>query len=240
MSLRIETAPDADALAQKAVDRLEALGHTAIKDRGRFIISLAGGSTPKAVYARWAAKSTLDWSKVVVLFGDERCVAPNHADSNFKMVEETLLAPLRVKPQVYRMEGEQLDASAAARHYENTVRDLFGDDGRLDVGLLGIGEDGHTASLFPRQPALREAVKLCLRTAAPNGQPRLTLTVPVFRNARELVFLAMGKEKAQVLNRILEGRLDPETAPAQFFLRDGRLNVTLMLDRAAAVNVKVA
>ncbi|HEX7927522.1 MAG TPA: 6-phosphogluconolactonase [bacterium] len=240
MSLRFEIAPDADALAVKAVERLEALAHTSIRERGRFILSLSGGSTPKAVYALWGSKSTLDWAKVVLLFGDERCVPPQHADSNYKMVDETLLASLRVKPTVYRMEGEQVDIAAAARLYENTVRDLLGHDGKLDVALMGIGEDGHTASLFPRQPALREGAKLCTRGAAPNGQPRLTLTVPVFRNARELVFLAAGKEKAAVMNRIMQGRLDPESAPAQFFLRDPRLNVTLMLDRAAAVNVKVA
>ncbi len=240
MSLRIETAPDADALAGKAVDRLEALGHTAIRERGRFLISLAGGTTPRAVYRRWAQHSTLDWSKVVLLYGDERCVPPTHAESNHKMVEESLLATLRVKPQVYRMEGEQPDLDLAARQYENTLRDLLGADGRLDLALLGVGDDGHTASLFPRQPALREAQRLCLRTAAPTGQPRLTLTVPILRNARELMFLVAGAGKAAIVKRVLESKLDPESLPAQFFLRDGRLAVTLMLDRAAGVNVKVA
>ncbi len=240
MSLRIETAADAEGLAAKVVDRLEALGNTAIRERGRFIVSLAGGSTPRAVYPRWAQRSTLDWSKVVLLFGDERCVPPTQPESNFRMVEETLLAGLRVKPQVYRMEGEVPDPGQAARQYENTVRDLLGADGRLDLALLGMGEDGHTASLFPRQPALREAQALCVRTAAPTGQPRLTLTVPVLRNARELMILVAGASKAAIVNRVLEGRLDPESLPIQFFLRDGRLNVSLMLDRAAGVNVKVA
>lgn len=240
MSLRIETAPDAAALAALAVDRLEALGHTSIRERGRFILALAGGSTPREVYRLWGQKSTLDWSKVALLFGDERCVPPTHADSNHRMVEETLLTALRVRPQVYRIEGEAGDPNAAARHYENTLRGVLGAGGRLDVALLGVGDDGHTASLFPRQPALREGQRLCVRTAAPNGQLRLTLTVPVLRNARELIFLVSGAAKATVMNRALEGKLDPETVPAQFFLRDGRLNVTLMLDRAAAVNVKVA
>jgi 6-phosphogluconolactonase len=240
MSLRIETAPDADTLAVLVVDRLEALGHTSIRERGRFILALAGGSTPREVYRLWGQKSTLDWSQVVLLFGDERCVPPTHADSNHRMLEETLLAALRVKPQVYRMEGEAGDLNAAARHYENTVRDLLSGTGRLDAALLGVGDDGHTASLFPRQPALREGQRLCVRTAAPSGQPRLTLTVPVLRNARELIFLASGAGKAAVIHRVLEGKLDPESAPAQFFLRDGRLNVTLMLDRAAAASVKVA
>ena len=240
MSLRIETAADADTLAAKAVERLEALAHTSIRDRGRFICALAGGSTPKAVYTRWGQQSTLDWSKVVLLFGDERCVPPTHQDSNYRMVNETLLNALRVKPQVYRIEGEISDPNVAAKTYDNTLRDLFGKDGRLDLALLGVGEDGHTASLFPRQPALREGNRFCIRAAAPNGQPRLTLTVPVLRNARELMFLVAGKEKAAVMNRVMQGKLDPETAPAQFFLRDGRLNVTLMLDRAAGVNVKVA
>lgn len=240
MSLRIETAADADALAAKAVDRLEALGHTAIRERGKFLLALAGGNTPKAVYQRWSSVSTLDWTKVTLLFGDERCVPPTHADSNFHMVEGALLGGLRVKPQIYRMDGEEPDPNVAARRYENTLRDLLGNDGRLDLALLGIGEDGHTASLFPRQPALREGKRLCMRTAAPTGQPRLTLTVPVLRNARELMFLVVGKEKAATMNRVLEGRLDPESLPSQFFLRDGRLSVTLMLDRAAAVNVKVA
>jgi 6-phosphogluconolactonase len=240
MSLRIESAADADALAALAVERLEALAHTSVRERGRCVLSLAGGATPRAVYALWAGKSTLDWSKVALVFGDERCVAPTHADSNHRMVEETLLAPLRVKPQVYRMEGEQSDPNVAALRYEDALRELLGPDGRLDVALLGVGEDGHTASLFPRQPVLREAKRWCAKSSAPNGQPRLTLTVPVLKNARELLFLAAGASKASILNRVLEGKLDPETLPAQFFLRDPRLAVTLMLDRAAGQKVKVA
>jgi 6-phosphogluconolactonase len=239
MSLRIERTRDAEALAAAAVDRLEALGHVALRDRGRFLVSLAGGSTPRAVYRRWARTSTLDWGRVVLLFGDERCVPPTAPQSNHRMVQEELLAHLAAPPQVRRMEGEDPDPAAAARRYGQALDELLGPGGRLDVAILGLGEDGHTASLFPRQAALRETVRLCVDTPAPDGKlQRLTLTVPVLRGARELLFLVAGAEKSAIVGEVLDGRLDPERLPAQFFLRDERVEATLMLDAAAAGGIR--
>jgi 6-phosphogluconolactonase len=238
MTLYISVSPDAAGLAERSVDVLEVLGGKAIEQYGRFVLSLAGGSTPRAVYSLWAQKTRLDWSKVVLVFGDERCVPPDHEQSNYNMVAETLLAGLSTQPTIVRMEGEAAEPAEAARNYDYALRELLGPGGFLHVGLLGIGGDGHTASLFPGMPATRESGAWCVSTPSPDGAlQRLTLTVPVLRKTRKLMFLASGADKADVLRRVLEGPLDPEALPSQFFLRDERLNVNLILDQAAAAKL---
>jgi 6-phosphogluconolactonase len=238
MTLYLSVSPDAAGLAERSVDVLEVLGAKAIEQYGRFLLSLAGGSTPRGVYALWAERTRLDWSKVVLVFGDERCVPPEHEQSNYRMVAESLLARLSAQPTILRMEGEAADPAQAAHNYDYALRELLGRDGFLHVALLGIGNDGHTASLFPRAPVLREADAWCVSTPAPDGSmQRLSLTVPCLRSTRKLMFLATGAEKADVLRRVLEGPLDPEALPSQFFLRDERLNVNLLLDEAAAAKL---
>jgi 6-phosphogluconolactonase len=238
MTLYISVSPDTGTLAERSVDVLEVLGSKAIEQYGRFLLGLAGGSTPRAVYALWAQRTQLDWSKVVLIFGDERCVPPDHEQSNYRMVAESLLAALPQQPQILRMEGEAADAVQAARNYDYALRELLGPGGFLHVALLGIGGDGHTASLFPGKPALREANAWCVASESPDGaMKRITLTVPCLRNTRKLMFLAAGKDKAEILHDVLEGKLDPETRPSQFFLRDERLNVNLLLDEPAAARL---
>jgi 6-phosphogluconolactonase len=238
MTLYISVSPDPAGLAERSVDVLEVLGGKAIAQYGRFVLSLAGGSTPRAVYALWAEKTQLDWSKVVLVFGDERCVPPDHEQSNYNMVAESLLAGLATQPTIVRMEGEAEDPVQAARNYDYALHELLGSDGFMHVALLGIGGDGHTASLFPRAAALNEGAAWCASTPAPDGSmQRLTLTVPALRNTRKLMFIATGADKADVLRRVLEGPLEPEALPAQFFLRDERLNVNLLLDEAAAAKL---
>ncbi len=241
MSLRIERATNADDLAAMAAARIDAAALEAIRARGRFIISLAGGSTPRGVYSQWAQRGRVDWSKVALVFGDERCVPLDDPQSNYGMVQQALLSRLKVTPYVLRMEGEDPDPDRAARRYDQQLAELLEPDERLDLALLGMGNDGHTASLFPSQETLREGVQHCVSTTAPDGKlQRLTLTVPCLRLARQIVFLVAGQDKAAMLQTVLYAPLDPERYPAQFFLRDERLPVALLLDRAAGAQIKAA
>lgn len=239
MTIYLSISPDTATLTERTVEVLEALGSQAISKYGRFVVSLAGGSTPRGIYQRWAQGTTLDWSKVALLFGDERCVPPDDERSNYRMVAESLLAGLKTQPQIYRMEGEHADPDQAARFYDGFLAELLGEDGRIHLALLGLGSDGHTASLFPGAEALQEADSRCVSTEAPDrSMRRLTLTVPCLRDAHKLMFLVSGAEKAEVLSKVMEGRLDPELLPAQFFLRDDRLNVNLLMDEPAAAKLK--
>ncbi len=235
MTLKVETARDSAELAARAAERLDTLGGDCIARQGRFVVSLAGGSTPKALYRLWGERSRLDWTKVHLLFGDERCVPPDHPDSNAGMVEAALLGQLKARPQVHRMLGEDPDPHRAARQYEQELHDLLGGEGAIDLALLGIGGDGHTASLFPGAEALGERERTCVATLAPDGETRrITLTVPALARAREIWFLAAGTGTAGIVQRVLEGPLEREKYPSQFLLRDESLTVTLLLDEAAA------
>lgn len=242
MTLYTSTSPNPESLATRCVDVLEVLGGKAMEKYGRFIVALAGGSTPRGIYAQWARQTRLDWSKVVILFGDERCVPPDDEDSNYHMAAQALLSTLPQQPQVIRMEGENRDPAQAALNYDHALRELLGDDGAIHVALLGVGTDGHTASLFPGMPALREQKAWCVATPSPGGTPnsgthRITLTLPCLRAVSKLMFLAAGESKSAVMHRVLEGPLHPEQLPAQFFLRDDRLNVNLLMDEAAAAKL---
>lgn len=245
MTLYTAVSADKAALAARCVEVLEALGHKAMESYGRFIVSLAGGSTPVDVYTLWARESTLDWSRVALVFGDERCVPPDHEQSNYRMVADTLLSHLPVQPQVLRMGGEAEDPAQAAFNYDYALRQLVQPEGRIHVALLGLGTDGHTASLFPGTDALREGDSWCAATQGAatedgaTGMQRITLTVPCLREARKLVFIAAGQEKAAIIAELLQGPLHPEQWPAQFFLRDERINANLMLDAAAAAGLSL-
>jgi len=238
MSLRIQVAPDPAGTAAQALEGILAAQAGAVAARGRFVLSLAGGSTPKAIYRRWAAHDGADWGRVHLVYGDERCVPPEHPDSNHRMVTECLLAALPAPPAVYRMEGEAPDPAAAAARYAAVLRNLLGPGGRIDLALLGMGDDGHTASLFPGRPALGERDRAVVDTLAPDGQTRrISLAVPTLQAARALAFVVTGAGKAAVLREVVEGPLAPERLPAQLFVRDPALDVTLYLDAAAAARL---
>jgi 6-phosphogluconolactonase len=161
-------------------------------------VALAGGRTPRAFYAR-LAREKYDWSGVDIFFSDERCVPPDHPDSNFRMARETLLS--RVTARVHRMHGETCDAAG----YEGELRLVFGKGlPSFDLVFLGMGADGHTASLFPGDPALEETQRLVAKVARPDHQ-RLTLTLPVLSASRLAVFLVSGAEKREALRRVLAG-----------------------------------
>jgi 6-phosphogluconolactonase len=183
-------------------------------------LALAGGRTPRELYRRLASLK-YDWEGVDVFFGDERCVPPDHPDSNFRMASEALLS--RVAARVHRMRGEACDAAA----YERELRAVFGEGVPVfDLVFLGMGADGHTASLFPGDAALEESQRLVVRVARPD-HPRLTLTLPVLSASRLAVFLVSGEEKREALRRVLAD----ENLPAA---RVAARRVVIIADAAAA------
>jgi 6-phosphogluconolactonase len=215
-------------LVRQAADWL-ALGVTrAITERGSCALGLAGGRTPQPVYQALAAESSVDWERVDVFFSDERAVPPDHPDSNYLMVRLALLSRVPIPGgRVHRMEAERPDREAAAREYERALPP------QLDILLLGMGPDGHTASLFPGSAALDERHRLVVPVvgAKPPAE-RLTITPPVIEAARQVAVIAIGEDKAAMVARAIEGALAPEAVPVQL-ARRGRW----FLDTAAAARL---
>ncbi len=244
---------DIESLAQAAAGRIIAASEAAIAARGRFTIALAGGSTPAALYRLLAAPSNvdrLDWLRTEVFFGDERCVPPEHEWSNYGMASRTLLSHVPLPPdQCHRMEGE-LPPAAAESRYALTLACVFDLQAarwpQLDVILLGMGEDGHTASLFPGMEALAEGSKTVVATEVPAyvrpQVPRVTLTLPVLNAGREVMFLVAGQGKAAMVKRVLEETasergeeaLLPAARVQPALVRPVPGQLTWFLDRAAA------
>jgi 6-phosphogluconolactonase len=234
---------DPAALAEAAAREVLAIGTAAILRHGRFLIALSGGSTPRAMHARLTApdlREVLDWSSVEFFWSDERAVPPDHPDSNYGMARTTLLLPLDISdPQVHRMRGEALDLEAAAREYEQEIADVCGGTpGRsapvLGLVLIGMGADGHTASLFPRTPALDEETRWVVTNTVPRqASRRLTVTFPVIQAARDVRVVAGGAEKADTLHAVLRGPRDARRLPAQR-LAEARGRVVWLADAAAA------
>lgn len=223
-------------VAVEAANRIVAAYEEAIELKGRFSIALSGGSTPKALYellAQEPYRSQLDWAKVHVLFADERCVPPDHADSNYNMARATLLSKVPIPPDnIYRMRGE-IDPQEAAKEYGLMLKEQF-DDGGCDLVLLGMGEDGHTASLFPGTQALKEADHRCVANFVPKLNAwRLTMTAPFINRAWQVMVLVTGAGKAERVRQVLEDQPDPNETPIRLIDPDvGRL--VLLMDAAAA------
>jgi 6-phosphogluconolactonase len=236
---------DAATLARAAADRFVGTARSAIAARGRFYVALAGGSTPRALYRLLATPpdaDAVDWSRTYVFWGDERCVPPTDAESNYGMARDELLArvPLR-EGLVFRMEGEAPDPAAAAARYEAELRLAFrlapGVLPRFDLILLGMGPDGHTASLFPRTDALRVTDRLVTANRVEKlGATRLTLTLPVLDNAALVAFLVAGADKAETLAAVLEGPSRPDDLPSQR-VATAHGAVLWLVDRAAAARL---
>jgi 6-phosphogluconolactonase len=217
----------------------------AVSARGRFTAALSGGKTPVALY-RLLAKapfvSQIPWERVHLFWGDERCVPPDHADSNYRTVRELLLDHVPIPPaNVHRMPGEMDPVEGAAR-YEEQLREFFAPRGdgfpAFDFILLGLGEDGHTASLFPGTRAIRESARWVLGHYVDEQKGwRITLTPPLINAARTVVFIATGEGKAPVLRDILEGPHRPDILPAQM-VRPAEGTLLWMLDREAAALLK--
>ncbi len=243
--LRIEYSVEADAaaLAVRAAEEFTQAAEKAAAARGRARIAVSGGSTPKAAFALLADpaqpwRARMPWDKLELFWVDERCVPPDDADSNYRMTREALLDKVPLKPeQVHRMEGE-LDPAVAAARYESLLRNTFRLEGaespRFDLVWLGMGPDGHTASLFPHTAAIHEMGRLVTANHVPQKDTwRLTLTWPVINNASTVFFLIGGADKAEVVREVFMGNRDPERLPSQLIWPASGI-LTLILDQAAA------
>src|SRR5213083_2567755 len=241
----VTVVPDPDALADTAARLIADAAADAIDARGRFMWALAGGETPRATYAKLALppwSERVDWRRTWVFFGDERAVPPDHPDSNYQMGHVTLLSKVPIPAaQVLRVRGEASDLEVGAAEYARALTDLFGtrrgELPRFDLVLLGMGVDGHTASLFPGSPVLREVFRsvAAVHVAAAKIPQRLTLTFPVLNAAARVLFLVTGAEKAKILKKVLDERA---TLPATMVRpTDGEL--IWLVDRAAASLLQV-
>ncbi len=227
---------DALCLARLAANRIVALASGAIAARGRFAVALAGGATPRPTYALLAEQplaQEVEWPRVEVFWGDERCVPPDHLDSNYRMARCALLDHVPIpRENVHRIPGE-LPPQEAAAAYRLELQEALGAAGHFDLVLLGMGSDGHTASLFPGTAAVDEEERSVVAVYVPKlGAWRVTLTLPVINAARHVIFLVAGAEKAEVLARVRGGEPLPaaKVQPA-----DGQL--TWLVDRDAAARL---
>ena len=191
-----------DQVALAAAEKFVAVAQQAIVDRGVFSVALAGGNTPRRVYELLASdsfKNLVEWSRVHLFFGDERCVPANHPDSNYGMVYMALISKIEIpSPNVHRIIGEGKPKENALA-YEKELKTFFGEVAwpRLNLVLLGMGEDGHTASIFPGSDVVKESSNWVVSTKTERKQDRITLTIPVFNHAAQVVFVATGKAKAK-------------------------------------------
>lgn len=206
---RVHISEDAEGLAEAAAAFIQQRIIEGLKANPRFSLVLSGGNTPRKTYRRLVARAaSIDWSKVDIFWGDERCVPHDHPDSNFRMARETLLSHLPVPPGNIHPMGCDPTPESGARAYEDQLRQRFpeAEPPRFDLVLLGLGGDGHTASLFPGTGALDETQRWVVANWVEKLDTwRLTLTLPVLNAARIVTFLVEGSEKADILKRILEG-----------------------------------
>ena len=214
-----------DAIAKRAAQEFVQSATQAVSEKGSFRVALTGGSTPKTLYSllanEVALRAQLPWDKMYLYFGDERSVGPDHPDSNFRMATETMLSKVPLKPeQVFRIKGEYKDTEKAAQEYEQALRASFkiaeGQFPRFDLVLLGMGNEGHTASLFPGTKALHETKRLVVRNwVGKLYTNRVTLTAPTINNTARVIFMITGADKALALKGVLEGPYEPDQLPAQ-------------------------
>ena len=233
----------ADALSRAAAEHFLEAAQAAVAARGLARIAISGGHTPEKTFELLANPAetflkSMPWGQIELYFVDERCVPPDNKDSNYRMTREALIEKVPLKPeQVFRMEGE-LEPELAAARYETVIRSQFRLEGaevpRFDVLALGMGDDGHTASLFPHTDAIHELGRVVVANHVPQKNTwRVTLTWPVIIEARDVFFLIGGKDKADPLHRVLQGPYEPETLPSQLIQpKSGKL--LMLLDRDAA------
>ena len=219
---------DSSQLANVAAQRIAAALLTAIAGEGRASLALAGGTTPRGAYEELAKISGIDWGRVSVYFGDERAVPPTHPDSNFRMADAALFSRVALPADnIYRVQAELGDREAVARAYEALLPE------HISVMVLGIGEDGHTASLFPGSPALQERTRRFVPVIGPKPPPeRFSVTPPVIEAAQRIIMLATGAGKADAVAHALRGPLDIDRTPSAL-ARQG----LWLLDSAAAAKL---
>jgi 6-phosphogluconolactonase len=239
--VRVLTDPPA-VFAAAAVEFLQR-ARTAILGSGRFTVALSGGSTPRNLYSLLATQSDVPWGQIRFFFSDERHVPPDSPDSNFRMASESLFSRAPIPQEnIFRVPAEIPDADTAAQSYEQTLRQVFqleeNDLPRFDLILLGLGPDGHTASLFPRTAALHEDERLVAANWVEQFKTwRITFTFPVLNNAAAVLFMATGAEKQEALLQVLQGKPDSETYPAQD-IKPSNGSLIWLVDQAAAGPMK--
>ena len=270
--MQIKIFPTIEKLNEFAAEKFIEIGIEAIEKRGQMTVALSGGSTPKPLFQLLASdkyKNRLDWKSVFFFFGDERNVAPESEESNFRMANENLFEPLKIKTEnIFRWKTELDDAGKIAEDYDKTIRKFFdagrnppaygkrnpsayadgsdrknpsayggGADGkfpRFDLIFLGMGDDGHTASLFPLTKALNETEKIAVENFVEKLDTwRFTLTFPAINNAENIIFLIKGDDKAETLKEVLEGGLQTEKFPSQK-VRPAHGNLFWLIDETAA------
>ncbi len=219
MGIEIKIVPDNVTLARVAAQEFQRLAEAAVQERGKFSVALSGGNTPRAVYSILASDhKELPWDRIHIFFGDERHVPPDHPDSNFRMARESLLSKVPIPEKNIHRVFAELDAEGAAAEYDQQLSSFFQlknhDWPRFDLIFLGIGEDGHTASLFSGSKALDESSRRVVANWVEKFKAfRITLTFPVLNHAAEIAFLVSGSGKAQILSEVL--RPGREKYPAQ-------------------------
>lgn len=237
--------PDHGSLDRRAVEYFVGTAREATAARGRFTVALAGGSTPKPLYEMLASppwRTQIDWGNVHMFWGDERLVPADHHESNYRMVNLALLSKVPVvATHVHRVPTDLGDPDTVATAYERTLRRHLTANGgefpRLDLTILGLGADGHTASLFPYSDSLREERKLVVASQPPQlGPHRITMTVPMINQSRHILFLVSGAAKASVVKDVIAGQSDPQRLPAQLICPTHGTQVW-MLDEAAAAEL---
>jgi 6-phosphogluconolactonase len=219
---------DADAVARALADVVVEAAYKAMREHGEARIVLAGGRTPRAAYALLSGerKADVEWRRVALYFGDERCVPPDDESSNYRMARETLLDPLGLRGSSVRRVAGELEPDAAARDYDSELRHLRAEhEPMFDLVLLGIGPEGHTASLFPGSPALEENGQLAMAVVAPVHPPqRVTMTPPALGSTAQMVFAVTGADKADAVARVIAGDEDlpaarvSRLAPSRFLV----------------------
>jgi len=231
---------DANALSVRAAEEIVYVAGEAICINGQFTLCLTGGATPVDIYSMMATRFNLsvDWKEVQFFWGDERCVPPDNEASNFGLANRSMLSKLALSPaQIHRIRGEDPPVAAAAAYEEELVRFFSLGDGefpRFDLVLLGLGDDGHCASLFPGSPLIFEQRRMVatVEIEAPQRR-RVTLTPPVLNNAARIMFIVAGEKKAEAVKNALEGPNAPSRFPAQI-INPTEGAVTWLLDRSAA------
>ena len=221
----IRILPDCAAIAKRCAQKFVEIAAAAINEKGSFTVALSGGSTPKTLYSLLAndpaLRAQVPWDKMVLFFGDERHVGPDDPQSNFRMATEAMISKSPLKPeQVVRIRGEYPEAQQAAAEYEQAIRTHFkltdGQFPRFDLVLLGMGSEGHVASLFPGTKALRENRRIAVHNWVGKVlMDRITLTAPAVNNAANVIFMVTGADKAPALTAVLERVYEPEQLPAQ-------------------------
>ena len=237
--VRVDSFPSVKLLTEKAAKIVESAAREAVETRGRFLLALSGGNSPRPLYQLLSQPPYSDripWENTIIFWSDERFVPLDDDRSNAGMAMELLLNHVPVPTrQIFPMHFEDLDAEEAADQYESIISNIFGNEGpHLDLVLLGCGTDGHTASLFPGNKVLREKRAL-IRAVHPEQSdiPRITMTPPLLNQARQILFIAYGREKAQAVSSILQGRSNPDKYPAQL-IAPTQGQALWLLDNAAA------